>query len=297
MRSKRKELEGRLGAFAFSKAQKYLVRKRPQKAEEIGARLGRILFKCSRKHRERAISNLALAFPDMPLAEREQLAKRTFEHFGRVTADFLLIEDRSLDDLKASLEVDGLEHIHEALSHGKGAIMITGHFGNWERMSAYVSALGYKISVIARDTADTGLNQKVNKLRAFSGTNVISRGNATRPILERLKANEMVGILPDQNSDEIFIPFFDHPAGTVLGPGVIHERTGAPVICGWCVWVGPGKYKFWIDPPLEVMPGDVKGEGTMRAIHASLERVIREYPEQWLWFHDRWKNARKRGLL
>jgi KDO2-lipid IV(A) lauroyltransferase len=157
---------------------------------------------------------------------------------------------------------------------------------------------GYKLAVVARDTDDRGLNRMVNELRERWGTEVIARGDAVRPILTRLKRNEFVGILPDQNSTEIFIPFFGKPAGTVLGPGVISERTGAPVICCWCPRVGVGRYKFLIEPPLVSQPGyETRGEGMMRAINASLEGVVRRYPDQWLWFHDRWKSARRRGLL
>ncbi len=298
MKLSRRDLESRLGAFALTRAQRWLVRKSSDQAERIGERLGRLIWRASKKHRRRALANLALAFPKMGAPERERLARKVFEHFGRVTADFLTSPRRSKEDLEASMTVEGLEHLDEALERGKGVVMITGHFGNWERLAAWLSTHGYPVTVVQRDVRDSSLNQMVQSLREGPGTKVIGRGDAARPIIERLRKNELIGILPDQNSDEIFLPFFGRPAGTVLGPGVISERTGAPVVCCWCVWLGPGRYRMIVEPILLPEPGyPTKGEGTMRSIHRSLESIIRQYPEQWLWFHDRWKNARRKGVL
>lgn len=255
-------------------------------------------MRLGKSRRERALNNLAIAFPDMAFSERERIVKATFEHFGMITADFLQIPKRSIDDFNATTEVVGEEHLANAMALGKGVIFITGHFGNWERCSTWVSTHGYQLSVVARDTDDQGVNSIVNDLRSFTGTKVISRGAAARPIIEALRRNEVVGILPDQNSDEIYIPFFGKLAGTVLGPGVIHERTGAPVVPMYGIRIGPGRYRLEIHPALTSVPGfETKGEGMMRAIHASLESVISRYPEQYLWFHDRWRNARNKGLI
>lgn len=298
MKLSRRDLESRLGAFAFTRAQRWLVRKSPDQAERIGERLGRLIWKASKKHRRRALDNLAMVFPDLSAPERERLGRKVFEHFGRVTADFLASPRRTKEDLEASMTIEGIEHLDEALARGKGVVMITGHFGNWERLAAWLSTQGYTITVVQRDVRDSSLNQMVQRLREGPGTKVIGRGDAARPIIERLRNNELIGILPDQNSDEIFLPFFGKPAGTVLGPGVISERTGAPVVCCWCIWEGAGRYRMIVEPILEPEPGySTKGEGTMRAIHRSLEAVVRQHPEQWLWFHDRWKSARRKGLL
>jgi KDO2-lipid IV(A) lauroyltransferase len=298
MKLSRRELESRLGAFAFTSAQRWLLRKRPDRAELTGERLGRAIYRASKKHRRRAIDNLRLAFPEMSHIGREALARRVFEHFGRVTADFLVSSNRTAEQLDESMTVEGKEYIDAALALGKGVVMITGHFGNWERMAAWLSTHGYPVTVVQRDARNTTLNQMVQDLREKPGTRVIGRGDAARPMIERLRANEIIGILPDQNSDEIYVPFFGKPAGTVLGPGVIAERTGSPVVPAWCIWEGPGRYRMIVQPPLVAEPGySVKGEGITRAITASLEAIVRRYPEQWLWFHDRWKNARRKGLL
>jgi KDO2-lipid IV(A) lauroyltransferase len=116
-------------------------------------------------------------------------------------------------------------------------------------------------------------------------------------MLMALRANQCVGILSDQNHDGEYIPFFGHPAGTNVGLGVIHERTGAPVLPGVVWWISPGQYQFHVSPPLQAESGHEKGVGTMIAFHRWLEDRIREHPEQWLWFHDRWRAAKRRGLV
>lgn len=295
--SKRKDLEGRLGALAFRGAQKMLENRSAARAEAIGAGLGVWLYRVSGKRRRRAIDNLLLAMHELGQGEANRLARRVFAHFGRVAADFVTSGKRTVADVDATTTVCGIEHVDAALASGKGALLLTGHIGNWERISAWVAMHGYPLSVIIRDADDGRVNQMVNRLRSHSGTRVIPRGDAVRPILARLKANEIIGIVADQNSDEVYIPFFGKPAGTVLGPGVIAERTGAPILTTVCWWEGPGRYAAHIDAPLMPHEGERVGEGYMRAYNAWLEARIRERPEQWLWFHDRWRNARRKGLL
>lgn len=278
--------------------QRLVANKPPEKTEKLGSGLAGLWWRVSRRRKATAIKNLKMAFPQWPEEKYSQVARGVFDHFGRVAADFLAAPSRSLEELVRTTEVVGEEHLVKAIEEGKGVILITGHFGNWERMSSYLSQKGYKLTVVARDADQSEINEMVNEVRRGPGTSVVARGAAARPILERLKANELIGILPDQNAKEIFIPFFGHPAGTVLGPGVISERAKCPVVPTVCVRVGVGKYRMEFFPPLAPVEGcEQKGEGMMRAIHAWLEGVITQHPEQWLWIHDRWRMARKRGLI
>ncbi|MBV6456973.1 MAG: Lipid A biosynthesis myristoyltransferase [Fimbriimonadaceae bacterium] len=298
MKSRRKQLENRLGSRALARARRFFGRRDPIRAEKAGERLGATLFRVSKKHRMRAIHNLALAMPEMTDAERTALAKRVFVHFGRVFADFLSGRNSDRDHVASTTTFEGLEHLDQALAKGKGVILITGHFGNWERLAAFLTARGYELSVVARDADQGRTTEIVNTLRESTGTKVIPRGNAARPIIDRLRKNQLVGILPDQNSDEVFIPFFGKPCGTVLGPGVIAERTESPVVPCWCIWKAPGQYHIIVEAPL--VPdeqGTVTGEPMMRAINRAIEAIIRRHPEQWLWFHNRWKSAIRRGLI
>lgn len=287
----------KLGGAAFVRAQRYFQKKDATQAERIGERLGRIGYRLDRKHRDRTLANLRLAFPDMSEPEREALALGVFQHFGRMATDFLRSPVRTDEEVVANMEPLDLTPYLEAEARGKGVIAVSGHMGNWERFAHYSKAIGKAISVVARDANDTGVQSMVASIRSNAGVDVLSRGNSARAILTKLKNREIVGLLPDQNSGEAFLPFFGKPCGTVLGPGVIHLRTGAPIVCAYCVRVGPGKYKIELSGPFEYTRGEATPEQIMTDLNAELERVIRKYPDQWLWLHDRWKSARKAKLL
>jgi KDO2-lipid IV(A) lauroyltransferase len=230
--------------------------------------------------------------------DRVDLAKRVFRHFGETAVDFMRAQGRTNDVVLATTKFEGLEYIDEALKQGKGVLIITGHLGNWERGAHWMSARGYKMSVIARDANQSDLNDLVLKMRNAAGVEVIARGNAVRPILQKLKRNELVAILPDQNSGESFIPFFGKPAGTVQGPAVLHIRTGAPLIPMACFADGPGKLHMVFRPEIKPLEGyEDPVDAYTAAVNLELEKLIREHPEQYLWFHDRWKAARRRGLV
>jgi len=297
MASRTKKIEQKLGYFLFARFQRSFLHKDQLEAERAGAKLGMLLYRLDKKHRSRALSNLALAFPDIPEERRIELAHNCFQHFGRTFADFLRSPARSPDDVLETCPILDLHYIDDALAKGTGVILVTGHFGNWERVAHTMATKGYKVTVVARDANDTGLNREVMKIREHQGIEVLSRGNAARGILRKLKQNEIVAMLTDQNSGDIFIPFFGKPAGTVTGVSSIHLKTGAPLIPIYCRWLSPGRFEGRILPALKPVPGFEPLEGITRSINLSLEEAIRETPEQWLWFHDRWKSARRAGLL
>jgi len=174
----------------------------------------------------------------------------------------------------------------------KGVLLITGHFGNWEMMARWLAIHGYPLNVVARDARDPAATKLLADTRTGSGANVLYRGNSARAVLQCLKKKEIVGLLPDQNAADVFVPFFGLPTGTVDGPAVIHLKTGAPLLFSWCVRDSRGGFAIHFEPPVVVTPtGDraVDVAEVMTLINAHLEARIRLYPTQWLWLHNRWK--------
>lgn len=267
-------------------------------AERAGEKLGRLLYVAPfmKKQRTRALSNLEMAFPDWTATRREEVARNVFLHLGRVAGDFLRSTNRSDEETLASVTVEGFENAEKAMAMEKGIIAISGHFGNWERCAHWFACTFNKVTVVARDADDEGLQSHISRIRAETGVQVISRGRLTRVLIERLRANEIVGLMPDQNSPESFIPFFGKLCGTVLGPTKLQKVTESPILPGFCVRIGPGEYKMIFKPPILPNPGE-SVEEVMARVNLVLEETIREYPDQWLWIHDRWKSARQGGLL
>lgn len=297
MRQALKSFINRAGPGAFDFLQRFFLLEDVAAAERRGRRIGRLLYRLEWRRRRRAIDNLELAFPEWSPADRRHVAKKTFEHFGMVFADFLRTPLRTTQEVLESVEVTGQEHFEQGFAKGKGIIACTAHFGNWERFGHWLISTGRMITVVARDANQDGVQSRVSRIRSLTGMRVLSRGDSTRDILKCLRNNEIIGILPDQNADETYVPFFGRQAGTVLGPAVLHMRTKAPLLPAYCVRLGPGKYRVICLPPIDPEGEETDPNKLTAQINAALESVIREYPEQWLWLHDRWRSARRAGLL
>lgn len=292
----KKQFIHRLGLSILTLGEKYFRVPDVARAEARGAKMGMLLHALDKKHRTQTYANLRTAFPDLDETTVKERAKEMFRHFGRIVADFIRSPIRTDYEISELTDVDGKENLDLALAEGNGVLLVTGHLGNWERMGHWLRHNGIRISAVARDANESLITDKVNAIRGHKGMEILSRGNAAREIIKRLRANEMIGILPDQNADEAYIPFFGKPAGTVLGPAVLHLRTKAPILPAAHLRIGPGKYRLVFFPPLHAMP-DETPEALMTRVNQALEELIRLAPEQYLWMHDRWRFARRRGLL
>ena len=188
------------------------------------------------------------------------------------------------------IRYEGLENFQSALARGRGVLVATAHLGNWE-FSAYAHALMTgPMHVVVRPLDNSRLDELVEQRRALSGNHIISKREAARDILRALKAGEAVGVLIDQNTmpeEGVFIDFFGVKACAGSAFVKLAHHSGAAVVPGFALWSeAERRYLLRFYPAIE-MTGDVQ-QDTQR-IHAHLESVIREYPDQWLWIHRRWK--------
>ncbi|HLV81161.1 MAG TPA: lysophospholipid acyltransferase family protein [Chthonomonadaceae bacterium] len=262
-------------------------------ARAVGRTLGLLVYYMFRKRRRVALKNLELIYGESAgRSERARMAKAVFQHFGEWGAEFVKIPQLSRADVDRLASVEGEENLQAALASGKGALLITGHFGNWEFMARWLTTHGYPLNVVARKANDPNADKLLVDTREGNGANVFSRGNSARAILQCLKKNEIVGLLPDQNAADVFVPFFGHPTGTVDGPAVLHLKTGAPLLFSWCVRTPEDRFQITFEPPVWVAPEKERAVGVARVmtiINARLETQIRRHPTQWLWLHDRWR--------
>lgn len=261
---------------------------------KIGERLGRLAYRLSRRYRTVAERNLQMAYGEsLPEEERRRLAEQVFIHFAKSLMEFLVGDGLSPDDLRRMVTLVGEEHLQWCIQQGKGTLIITAHYGNWEIAARYLAQCkGYILNVVARDADDSATTVLVNRLRERGGYRVIPRGQAARPVLQALKRNELVALLPDQNAGDVFVPFFGRLAGTVAGPALLALRSGAPLLPVFCTRQPDNTYLFEMLPPLRVQPsGDKERDVTemMARITALIEQQVRKHPSQWLWLHNRWK--------
>lgn len=266
------------------------------RALRLGANLGRVGFHVARRARFTADRNLRLVHGrTMSQRDRDAFVRQVFEEFGKTTIDFLrgpILDADAVDRLVP--HVEGLEQFEEVRAAGKGIVLMTAHLGNWELFGRWASAHGVPMTVVARDPEDAALGAYVRRMRENAGLGVLSRGSSARDLLKVLKKGEVIGLLPDQNRGDVFAPFFGVPCGTPSGPAVLALHTGAALMAAYCVREPDDTYRILCLPPLEVVStGDALADQTriMTEANAILESVVKRYPTQWLWLHDRWKGT------
>ena len=242
------------------------------------------------KLRRTALTNLEMALSSLDAAARRRIADGSFLSIARLLvamARFPRIDARNISEW---IRYDGLEHFTEARKRGRGVLFATAHLGNWE-LSAFAHAvMTAPMHIVVRPLDNARVDALVSGLRTLSGNRIIAKKDYARGILRALGRNEAVGVLIDQNTslDEgVFVPFFGVPACVGTGFARLAAHSGAAVIPGYALWSeAEGRYVLKFYAPIE-MSGDAIDD--TRRIHAHLESVIREYPDQWLWMHRRWK--------
>jgi KDO2-lipid IV(A) lauroyltransferase len=266
----------------------------------MGARIARILFAMTPKLRNIAEFNLKLAFPDWTDAQRAAALRGMVRSLGWMAAEFARMQCYTRENIEEIIVLDGNENFLEGQRRGKGVLFLTAHMGAWE-LSSYAHALyGYPLHYMARPLDNARLDALVNRYRGLSGNAPIFKNESARAMLKILRGAGTIGILADQNTlpeEGAFVDFFGTPACTTTGIARIALHTGAAVVPGYAVWdEALKKYRLRFEPPLELIrTGDAERdilENTQRFAKVT-EEIIREYPEQWVWVHARWKTRPK----
>lgn len=258
---------------------------------------GGAAFRFFPKDRERALENLTLAFPGVDPVIIRAMAKGSFTALGRNALDALRLTYLKPAGVLDLCTIDGEHNLKESIERGRGVVGLTGHIGCWELMGGYVSAKGYRLNVIARDLHDERMNDIIVNMRLRHGISSIPRGSSAVAGYRVLKRGELLGMLIDQDIDVdgVMVPFFGVPAHTPKGAAVFALRSGADIV-PMAVHMQPGgEHRITILPPLEFPPEGLGEEQRIERLTArcseALESLIRIYPQQWVWFHDRWRRS------
>ncbi len=250
----------------------------------------RVLDAALPRMRAVAMRNLELAFPEMREDGRRQIVDGVYRSLARQLVVFSRFPRIDRHTVSRWIRYEGFEHFEEALRRGKGVLFATAHLGCWE-LSAFSHALmASPMHVVVRPLDNPLLDGWIESRRSLSGNRIIGRGEYARSILRALHANEAVGILIDQNvaADEgVFVDFFGVPACAGSAFARFAAHSGAAVIPGFALWESVEQrfvLKFY--PPIPIT-GDTIAD--TQALYRQLESVIRQYPDQWLWIHRRWK--------
>lgn len=247
-----------------------------------------------------ADTNLRIAFPDITEAERKRLTKGSFENLGRILGDMSKFPRATpesvgkLIEFQLDPELLAIHEKHEA--EGRGTIIVSPHLGNWEMLVLGYSALFEPMSYLARALDNPMIEDLTVRLRTRFGNRPINKTNSLNLAIKILREAGILGILADVNAhpkEGVFVPFFGVPACTPSGAALLAIRTNAVIIpmCG--VWDEKKQHYIAIHGDIiePVKTGDRHHDivATTAVFTAAMEKLIRAYPDQWLWIHKRWK--------
>ncbi len=272
-----------------------LARRLPARgACACGRGLGRLALRLGIRRRV-CMTNLAIAFPGPErAAERRRVARLAYEHLGVVVFEFLGLSRLRPHELRARLEIIGACHLQAALARGKGVILATGHYGNWELLGAGLVAHGFPISVVVQRLRNPAAEEMVHAARIALGERCVDRGMGLRRVHVELQANRALGILCDQDGKKrgVFVPFFGRPASTPKGAAQMARRWAVPFVPIFIHRLADGRHRVVVHPPFDVpaaVPEDEAVRQMMTRFNALLETAILADPGQYLWLHRRWK--------
>ncbi len=239
--------------------------------------------------------HLLIAFPEQDSAWRRRVARGSYVHFAREAAMTIRLSRMRPEEIIRRTEMVGFEALRDAAIGGSGAVLISGHLGNWEVAAAAVAVRGVPMDVAAHLQKNPLFYRHMVELRDRLGLTVIVKNEAFRLVPQALAAGRVVALIADQNIRKrgVFVDFFGRAAATAKGPALFALRTGAPVFLGVAVRKQgyPSRYRVIIErvPVGEGAPGaDAIRDLTQRHV-SRLEARIREVPSQYFWQHRRWK--------
>ncbi|MFH1354678.1 MAG: lysophospholipid acyltransferase family protein [Candidatus Omnitrophota bacterium] len=255
-------------------------------------------YKLAVKHRRVALDNLSLAFgQDKPKQELEQIAKQCFEFMAKGGMELLLFLE-SPQKLKDNVKIINQQYFDQALSRGKGVILVSAHFGNFPLLLARLSVEGYNVGVLLRVMRDRRVEKffadrrKLLKMRTIHSQ---PRNVCVSNTIEALRNNEAVFLPLDQNfgSAGVYVDFFGKKAATATGPVIFARRTKAAIVPCFIIRQKDDTHQIVFEPPIELEEGKDKNDTitiNIQKLTNIIESYIRRYPAEWGWIHRRWKS-------
>jgi KDO2-lipid IV(A) lauroyltransferase len=251
-------------------------------ARAVGVSIAVIAGPFFRRDLRRADANLAAAYPGWSKSQRRATVRKLVRHMGATFAEFLWLPKV---DLARTTTYEGIEHVAQ---RSGGIVAITAHCGNWEWAAHAIGAIA-PVTTMQRARDEKDIDRLITQMRARSNVHSIDRGSASgaREMIRALRDGNLLAFLIDQNirAESVKVPFFGRPALTPIGPAKLAIRTGAPVVCIFDERRRDGKHVIRIHPPMT----DSDPIALTARITALIEEEIRRRPEQWVWFHDRWR--------
>jgi len=241
------------------------------------------------------IRNLQNAFPEKKISDIKKLAFKTYKSFALSLVEIMYLPYIEKQNLIDAVECANPELIIEKYNEGKGIILLSSHFGNWEFIAISVAMqIGIPFSVIVKPLRNSYVFEWMNKARTKFGNEIVPLGISIRKTYQTLKEKKIVAMVADQRGprEGVRVNFFGRQVPVYTGPAALALKTGSPIICGIPVRQQNYKYHTIL---IEITLNDLPENDEEKIVEISqrytsyIEKIIRENPEQWLWMHNMWK--------
>ena len=269
-------------------------------AQRLGSYLGMLAYYLVVPRRRIALENLRHAFPEKPEQELTQIVKGAFRNFAISFVELLWFPNLTDDGIRNLVRMRNPELMVEAFKKGRGMVMLTGHFGNWELIALAVAHItGIPVTIIVQPQSNELVDGVINRHRCLFGNKVVPMGLAVREIIRTLQDGGVIALAPDQSGpmEGPFVEFFGRLVSAHQGPAVFALRSGAPMQMGFMLRQQDGTYEVVLEEISTAGITDYTEENTVeltRCYTALLEKYIRQRPDHWLWLHRRWKHTWER---
>ncbi|MEX2117820.1 MAG: lysophospholipid acyltransferase family protein [Bacteroidota bacterium] len=262
----------------------------------LGGWLGQVAYKQFGLRRDIVRENLRYAFPELSESEREAIAVGAFRSVAISLLELARFSKMTAEDLSSIVHLEHAEVFREKLSKGKGAVVLTAHIGNWELISpAYMALAGIRVDALYKPQSNPWIDRRIVERRTKFGTHLVPMGMSVREILGILQDGRSILIAADQSApmESVRMEFFGREVPVFQGPAVFCLKTGAPLIASFALRQPDGSYTLACNeiPSDDLSYNDESVKELTRRHLEETERVIRKYPDQWMWMHRRWKHA------
>lgn len=265
-----------------------------KRAKKVGLLLGNLMFKYFTNYRNYAYRNAEVIYGKIDDGVKEIL-KHAFENVGVFIVDAFFVNKINEKNYLNFVELEDFNYVEKGLSYGKGVIVVTGHFGNWEFLAGVPSKLNLvKLAVVMNKQVNPFTEKMIVSTRRKAGmTTIYNQPEEVKKIISFLKSNGVVGMVVDQSYyfDPIYVEFFGKEAPTARGPAVFHLKLGSPIVLARSILMKDGRYKLkFYEPKFFDLPYNEESiKKIMRWINKNFEEWIIENPTQWFsWTHPRW---------
>jgi KDO2-lipid IV(A) lauroyltransferase len=258
----------------------------------LGAGVGILAFHTMGRRRRIAVENITRALgADV---DAEDLARRTFAQIGRSFLEFLALPRLGLEGIRARVTLEGFEPLEARVRSGRGAVLLTAHFGNWEILGAMMRTIGAPVQYLLPPQSNEGSDAYFDAIREGLGIPAVKIGFGMRGALTALRSGACLGMLPDQDARKVglHVPFFGRPASTHTGPARLAYRAGCPIAIGLIEREPGARFTGRLVAMLSADPEreeSLEVERLTRLINETIEAGVRKRPDHWYWLHRRWK--------